>query len=176
MPPRTSSHDPYRTFKFRVRMSGNTIAGVTKVSALGRSVASTELKEAGDFLGARQMPGMVSYDEVTIEQGWSADETLETWANQVLRLHDDPAGAKNFKRTVFIDVYALNGNVFGSEPVTSYLLERAWVSKYVAMPELSADGGGIGLRSVTLRHEGWARQSSPGGALGELLDALGLTT
>jgi hypothetical protein len=31
MPPRTSSFDPYRTFKFRVRMNGATIAGVTKV-------------------------------------------------------------------------------------------------------------------------------------------------
>jgi phage tail-like protein len=157
MPPRTSTFDPYRTFKFRVRMNGATIAGVTKVSALGRSVASTELKEAGDFLGARQMPGMVTYDEVTLEQGWSADTTLESWANQLPKLHADPAGVKNFKRTVFIDVFALDGNAASSSPITSYRLERAWVSKYVAMPELSADNGGIGLRSVSLRHEGWER-------------------
>ena len=78
MPPRTSSFDPYRTFKFRVRMNGATVAGVTRVSALGRSVASTALKEGGEFLGARQMPGMVSYDEVTLDHGWSADTTLET--------------------------------------------------------------------------------------------------
>ena len=93
-----------------------------------------------------------------------------------MRLHDDPTGAKNFKRTVFIDVYALNGNIFGSEPVTSYRLERAWVSKFVAMPELSAEAGGIGLRSVSLRHEGWQRQTSPAGPLGDLLASLGLTT
>ena len=160
MPPRTSSFDPYRTFKFRVRMNGATVAGVTRVSALGRSVASTELKEGGDFLGARQMPGMVSYDEVTLDQGWSADTTLETWANEVTRLHADPAGVKSFKRTVFIDVFALNGNAGnpgGSAPVTSYKLNRAWVSKYVAMPELSAENGGVGIHTVTLRHEGWER-------------------
>jgi phage tail-like protein len=160
MPPRTSSFDPYRTFKFRVRVNGATIAGVTKVSALGRSVASSELKEAGDFLGARQMPGQVSYDEVTLEQGWSADSALEAWANEVTRLHADPSGVKQFKRTVFIDVFALDGNAGspgGSAPATSYRLDRAWVSKYVAMPELSAADGGIGIRSVTLRHEGWER-------------------
>lgn len=160
MAPRTSSFDPYRTFKFRVRMNGATIAGVTKVSALGRSVASTELKEGGDFLGARQNPGPVSYDDVTLEQGWSADGVLEAWANEVTRLHADPAGVKQFKRTVFIDVFALNGNAGspgGSAPVTSYKLSRAWVSKYVAMPELSSDSGGVGIRSVTLRHEGWER-------------------
>jgi phage tail-like protein len=160
MSPRTSSFDPYRTFKFRVRVNGATIAGVTKVSALGRSVASSELKEAGDFLGPRQMPGQVSYDEVTLEQGWSADNALEEWANEMPRLHADPANTRQFKRTVFIEVFALNGNPGGptpSKPVTTYRLERAWVSKYVAMPELSADAGGFGIRTVTLRHEGWER-------------------
>ncbi len=157
MPPRASSFDPYRTFKFRVRMNGATIAGVTKVSALGRSVASNELKEAGDQLGARQMPGAVTYDEVTLEQGWSADTALEAWANQMTTLHANPAGAKNFKRTVFIDVFALDGNATSSSPVTSFKLHRAWVSKYVAMPDLSAENGGVGIRSVSLRHEGWER-------------------
>jgi len=160
MAARASSFDPYRTFKFRVRMNGATIAGVTKVSALGRSVGSSELKEAGDFLGPRQMPGQVTYDEVTLEQGWSADTTLETWANEVLRLHSDPSSAGQFKRTVFIDVFPLNANTINPGeigPVVSYKLNRAWVSKYVAMPELSAETGGIGIRSITLRHEGWER-------------------
>ncbi|MGH7620093.1 MAG: phage tail protein [Gemmatimonadaceae bacterium] len=160
MPPRTSSFDPYRTFKFRVRLDGKTIAGVAKVSPLGRSVASNELKEGGDAFGPRQMPGAVTYDDVTLEQGWSADLTLEGWANEVTRLHADPSGVKSFKRTVFIDVFALDGNLGttgGSSPLTSYRLDRAWVSKYVAMPELSADTGGVGIQSVTLRHEGWER-------------------
>jgi phage tail-like protein len=160
MAPRASTFDPYRTFKYRVRMNGAIVAGVTKVSALGRSVAATEVKEGGDFLGARQMPGMVTYDEVTLEQGWSADTTFEEWANEVTRLHADPAGTKRFKRTVFIDVFGLDGNPGGRSgpaPVVSYKLTRAWVSKYVAMPELMAEGGGVGIRTVTLRHEGWER-------------------
>jgi phage tail-like protein len=161
MPPRASLFDPLRTFKFRVRLDGKTIAGVTKVSALGRSVASDEVKEGGDALGPRQMPGHVTYDEVTFEQGWSGDRTLEAWANQIAKLHADPGAAKQFKRTVFIDVFALDGNpaasAGGSAPVVSYRLDRAWVSKYVAMPELAADGSGVGIVSVTLRHEGWER-------------------
>lgn len=157
---RTSQFDPYRTFKFRVRMDGAVIAGVTKVSALGRSVAPNEVKEAGDAFGPRHMPGMVSFDEVTLEQGWSADRTFEGWANQVLQLHADPAGAKNFKRTVFIEVFDLKGNLGSSSessPLQSYKLHSAWVSKYVAMPELNADTGGVGICSVSLRHEGWER-------------------
>jgi phage tail-like protein len=160
MPPRTSAFDPYRTFKFRVRVNGAVIAGVTKVSALGRTVAANEVKEAGDALGARHNPGMVSFDEVTLEQGWSADLSLEQWANQVLQLHADPAAARDFKRTVFIEIFDLKGNAASSAataPLQRFKLHRAWVSKYVAMPELNADSGGFGIRSVSLRHEGWER-------------------
>src|SRR5215471_2401310 len=155
MPPRTSAFDPYRTFKFRVRIGTTTVAGVTKVSALGRNVAATEVKQAGDMLAPRQNPSQVTYDDVTLEQGWSADKTLEEWANAATRLHSDP-GVTNFKRTVFLDVYDLNV-ASGGAALTSYKLYRAWVTKYVAMPELSADGGGVGIRSVTLKHEGWER-------------------
>lgn len=160
MAPRTSQFDPYRTFKFRVRLDGKVIAGIQKVSALGRSVAPNEVKEAGDAFGPRHMPGMLSFDDVTLEQGWSADATLEAWANEVLKLHSDPAGASSFKRTVFIDAFDLAGtpaNLGAASPVQSYKLHAAWVMKYVAVPELNAESGGIGIRSVTLRHEGWER-------------------
>lgn len=157
---RTSQFDPYRTFKFRVRLDGAIVAGVTKVSALSRSVTPNEVKEAGDAFGPRLMPGAISFDEVTLEQGWSADRTFEAWANQVLKLHADPAAAKDFKRTVFIEVFELNGNVGSTSagsPSQRYKLYRAWVSKYVAMPELNADSAGVGIASVSLRHEGWER-------------------
>lgn len=160
MAPRTSQFDPYRTYKFRVRLDGKVVAGIQKVSALGRSVAPNEVKEAGDSFGPRHMPGMLSFDDITLEQGWSADTTLEAWANEVLKLHSDPAGASNFKRTVFIDSFDLAGTpatLGASSPVQSYKLHAAWVMKYVAVPELNAESGGIGIRSVTLRHEGWER-------------------
>lgn len=160
MAARTSQFDPYRTFKFRVRLDGRVIAGISRVSALSRSVTPNEIKEAGDAFGPRHMPGALSFEEVTLEQGWSADATLENWANEVLKLHADPAGASAFKRTVFIDVFDLRGNagsLGGAAPAQSYKLYAAWVSKYVAMPELNADSGGVGIRSVSLRHEGWER-------------------
>lgn len=159
MAARASSFDPYRTFKFRVRLDGSVIAGVRKVSALSRNVAANEVKEAGDAFGPRYMPAAVGFDEVVLEQGWSADTRLEAWANQVLALHASPSSGKGFKRTVFIDVFDLAGNAASpaAQPQTSWKLHRAWVAKYVAMPELDADGGGVGIRSVSLRHEGFER-------------------
>jgi phage tail-like protein len=159
MPPRTTQFDPYRTFKFRVRLDNAVVAGVSKVSALGRSVAANEVKQGGDLLAPRQNPAAVTYDEVTLEQGWSADSTFEKWANAVTRLQVDPS-VKQFKRTVYIDVFDLNGNPAaqgGGPPLASYKLHRCWVSKYVALPDLNADSGGVGIRTITLKHEGWER-------------------
>ena len=160
MPARASSFDPYRTYKFRVRLDGVIVAGLTKVSSLGRTVQGNEVKEAGDSFGPRYMPGALSFDEVTMDQGWSADDRFERWANEVLQLLSDPASARQFKRTVFIDVFDLQAtpaSLTGGSPLTSYKLHRAWVSKYVAVPELDAAMGGIGIRSISLRHEGWER-------------------
>ncbi|MGH7392797.1 MAG: phage tail protein [Candidatus Rokuibacteriota bacterium] len=159
MPPRTSSHDPYRTFKFRVRLDDKTVAGVTKVSPLERSVTPTEVKEGGDLLGPRQNPGAVTYSEVTLERGLSRDKAFQDWANQMTKLHADPGSVKQFKRTVCIDVYDLDGNPTdtASRPVLTYKLHRCWVSKYVALPGLDGGADTIGIQSLSLRHEGWER-------------------
>jgi phage tail-like protein len=157
---RASKLDPYRTYKFRVRFDGgNTpVAGITKVSALTRTVNPNELKEAGDLLSPRNNPGAVRYEEVVLEKGLSADYAFEDWANAVVQLQTDPS-ISGFKRTVFIDVYDLKGNVNDpqSAPVASYKLNRCWITKYTALPELDASSGGVGIQSVTLRHEGWER-------------------
>ena len=146
------------TFKFRVRLDGSTVAGVTKVSVLSRAVASNEIKEGGDLLAPRQNPAAVTYDDVTLEWGLTLDRTLEEWANQATQLQSDP-GVKGFKRTVYIDVYDLDGNPgsSSSQPVANYRLHRCWVSKYTPLPALDAGASGVGIQSVTLKHEGWER-------------------
>lgn len=155
---RASQFDPYRTYKFRVRFGNATVAGITKVSALTRTVTPNELKQAGDLLSPRNNPGAVRYEEVVLEKGLSMDNAFEEWANAVVQLQVD-SSTKGFKRTVYIDVYDLKGNVNdrNSTPIASYKLNRCWITKYTALPELDASSGGFGIQSVTLRHEGWER-------------------
>ena len=156
--PRSREHEPYSTFKFRVRLEDKTVAGMTKVSALGRNVAANEIKEGGDLLGPRQNPAAVTYDDVTLEWGLTLDRTLEDWANAVTQLQVDP-GVRGFKRTVYIDVYDLDGdpNNSSSSPVVSYRLHRCWISKYTPLPQLDAGSSAVGIQTVTLKHEGWER-------------------
>lgn len=156
--PRVSSHDPYRTFKFRVRLGEKTILGVTKVSGLSRSVTATEVREGGDNLGAYQNPGLVSFSDVQLEFGMTDDEVLEKWANAAAEVHADPS-IRDFKRSVFIDVFDLRSDIAAgqSTPVASYKLHRAWVTNFQALPDLDAMASGVAIRSVTLKHEGWER-------------------
>lgn len=95
---------------------------------------------------------------MVLEKGLSMDNAFEEWANAVVQLQVD-SSTSGFKRTVFIDVYDLKGNVNDakSTPVASYKLNRCWITKYTALPELDASSGGVGIQSVTLRHEGWER-------------------
>jgi phage tail-like protein len=156
---RASQFDPYRTYKFRVRFGDTTVAGITKVSALTRTVTPNELKEAGDLLSPRNNPGGVRYEDVTLEKGLSMNNSFEEWANAVVQLQSDPGSVSGFKRTIFIDVFDLKGNPTDrqSQPIASYKLNRCWITKYPALPELDASSGGVGIQSVTLRHEGWER-------------------
>jgi phage tail-like protein len=158
MAARASKFDPLRTYKFRVRLGEKAIAGVTKVSALGRNVAATEVKQGGDMLAPRQNPGQVTYDDVTLEWGLCLDRTMEDWSNDIARVHVDPS-VKNFKRTVYIDVYDIDGNPAdrAGAPVLTYKLNKCWISKYAALPALDAGASGYGIQSVTLRHGGWER-------------------
>jgi phage tail-like protein len=158
MPPRSARFDPLRPYKFRVRLGQTTVAGVSRVGALARTITPNEMREAGDLLAPRQTPGAVTYDEVVLERGLSVDKTFEEWANAAARVHVDQS-VRGFKRTVFIDVYDLDGNPNdrGSQPLLSYKLHRAWVSKYTALPDLDASSDGVGIQSITLRHDGWER-------------------
>ena len=40
-----------------------------------------------------------------------------------------------------------------------YKIYRAWVSEYVALPDLHSDAAGIAVESITLVHEGWERDT-----------------
>ncbi|HEX2330569.1 MAG TPA: phage tail protein [Candidatus Angelobacter sp.] len=156
---RASQFDPYRTFKFRVRFGDTTVAGITKVSALTRTVTPNELKEGGDLLAPRHNPGGVRYEDVVLEKGLTASNEFEEWANAVLQLQNDPGSVTGFKRTVYIDVFDLKGNPQDrkAQPIASYKLNRCWITRYSALPELDASSGGVGIQSVTLSHEGWER-------------------
>lgn len=149
----THRFDPYRTFKFRVKWDGETVAGLHKCSALRRTTEVVDWREAGDPSHGRKLPGKTSFEPITLEQGLTHDASFENWANLV----NNPAGdvamsLRNFRKELTIDLLNEQGVA-----VVSYLVHRAWVSSFTAVPDLDASANAVAIRTIILQNEGWER-------------------
>jgi phage tail-like protein len=151
-------HDPYRTFKFQVLLGGVTVAGLSKMGAIKRTTEAVKWRSAGDVSSQRVMPGGSTWEPVSLEQGLSHDPVFEEWANQVNNVVDGDAGMSllNYRRDVVINVMNLQG-----VPVISYVLRRAWVSEFQALPEFDANNmNTVGIQSIIMQHEGAFRDTA----------------
>jgi phage tail-like protein len=152
----THRFDPYRNFKFRVKVDNQYVAGLSKCGALKRTTEVTEWREGGDPSTSRQLPGKTKYEAVTLEAGLTHDPTFENWANLVHNFQGDAAmSLKNFRKDIIIDMYNEAG-----QKVHSYKLFRAWVSEYQALPELDASANAVAIQTIKLENEGWERDLS----------------
>lgn len=154
MPPRASSFDPYRKFKFRIKIDGSVVAGLTKCSALAISVESTDFRAGDHESFKRKLPGQVSFDAITLEQGVTQDKTFETWAtamsNYVGNKGTDAEKTPDaFRKDVDIEVYNLN-----NQRVKAYRVFQCWASKYTALPDLDATSSDVMIQTLELQNEG----------------------
>lgn len=153
-----SRFDPYKNFKFRVKWDGKYVGGVSRVSALRKAIEVIEHREGGDPSTSRKSPGRTHYDAITLERGVTQDAAFEDWANLVSKFGAS-AGSEfalgNFRKDIVLELLNEAGQL-----VLAYKIYRAWVSEYVALPELDADQAGSAFQSITLTHEGFERDAS----------------
>jgi len=143
--------DPYKSFKFRVKWDGRYVAGISKVSPLKRTTEVIRFREGGAPSGSRKSRGRTEREPITLERGVTHDPEFERRANLAFNRAGDAAmSPKNFRKDLVIELLNEQGNV-----VLAYRVYRAWVSEYVALPELDANGAAI--ESIRLEHEGWER-------------------
>lgn len=155
-PANAHRHDPYRNFKFQVLIDGRPVAGLSKVSALIKKTEVVEWRTGSDPTRVRKLPGGTRYEPITLEQGLTHDPVFEEWANLVNNLDGDAAmSLKNFRKDIVINLLNLQGTV-----VLSYVVYRAWVSEYQALPDLDADTSEVGIQRIVLEHEGWKRDEA----------------
>lgn len=146
--------DPYRNFKFRIKIDGQYVAGLSKCSALRKTTEMVEWRESGDPSHSRKLPGKTTYEAITLEQGVTHDTTFETWANLVNNFQGDALmSLKGFRKDVIsIEVCNLQGDT-----VMAYNVFRCWVSEYQALPELDSAGNAVMIRTIKIENEGWER-------------------
>lgn len=145
--------DPYKNFKFRVKWDGRYVAGIAKVSPLKRTTEVIRFREGGAPSSSRKSPGRTEYEPITLERGVTHDPEFERWANLAFNHAGDAAmSLKNFRKDLVIGLLNEQGAV-----VLAYRVYRAWVSEFVALPELDGNGAAAAVESIRLEHEGWER-------------------
>ncbi len=155
-PANTHRHDPYRNFKFQVLIDGKPVASLNRVSALHRKTEVIEYRAGSDPTQTRKMPGRTEYLPITLEQGLSHDPVFEQWANLVNNIDGDAAmSLQNYRKNIVINLLNLQGNV-----AISYQVKRAWVSEYVALPDLESNDCAVAIQKIVLQHEGWDRDEA----------------
>ncbi len=151
----TTRFDPYKNFKFRVVWDGKVVAGVSKVSALKRTTELVEHREGGSPSSSRKSPGRTKFEPITLERGVTHDPEFEKWANKVWNIDGGPGAEvslRDFRKELTIEVYNEAG-----QKVIAYLVHRAWVSEFQALPDLDANANVVALEHLKLEHEGWER-------------------
>lgn len=148
-------HDPYKNFKFRVKIGNDYVAGVSKVSMLKRTTEVVKHRTGGDPSTSRKSPGRTEYDPITLERGITHDIDFQQWANKVWNYGEGlgtEVSLKDFRKDLTIEVY----NEAGMLAVV-YTVFRCWVSEFQAMPDLDANANVIAIEHIKLENEGWVR-------------------
>ena len=152
----TNRYNPYRNFKFRVKIDNVYVAGLSKCSPLKRTTEMVEWREAGDPSTTHRLPGKTKYDAITLTAGITHDTTFEDWANLVNNFRGDAAmSLRNFRKNITIDVFNES-----DQKVLSYHVYRCWVSEYQALPDLDAGANAVMIQTVKLENDGWERDAS----------------
>lgn len=137
---RTTSVDPLQKFKFRLTIPGLPSGiGFQKVSGLTQEVGVTEYDEGG-FSHTHKLPGRQKVGEVTAERGSYADKSFQNLLKQTLT---NP----NVRNTIILE----HLNRFG-EPVRTYKLAEAWVSKWESS-DFDASSDDVAIEKLTIQFE-----------------------
>ena len=147
--------DPYKNFKFRVKMDGRYVAGVSKVSTLKRSTETVEHRKGSGPSTSRKSPERAKFEAITLERGITHDAEFEQWANQVSNAdagtNSEPS-LKDLRKDLIIEAYDQ-----ADQLVLAYKVYRCWVSEFQAVPELDANANAVGIERIKLENEGWER-------------------
>ena len=149
--------DPYKNFKFRVKWDNLYVAGLSKMSAIKRSTETIEWREAGGPSIIRKMPGRTKFEPVTFEAGLTHDHQLMEWADLINNPQGDAAmSLKNYRKEVTVEVMNLQAT-----PVMAFVLHRAWVSEFQALPEMDANANAVAITLLKLEYEGFSLADKP---------------
>jgi phage tail-like protein len=125
-----------------VELDGITRMGFKQASGLDSSTAATKYREGTDAtLGSRQLPGMLSFSNITLQRGITDDHALWDWRAGV-------AAGTPTRRTISIILRDDAGN----EKIR-WNIKNCWPTKWTG-PSFDASSDAVAIEQLELAHEG----------------------
>jgi phage tail-like protein len=139
--------DPYKNFKFRIKIGSSCVAGLSKATNLCQTGSPVEYRRGGTLNTMRKILPK-TYEAIILEHGVTYDTAFALWANQV-------TGTSNASRkNIILEIYNEAGKLF-----MAYKIFNCWVSEYQAIPDLDANANAVAIEHIKLENEGWERDS-----------------
>ncbi len=134
------------THRFLIELDGVTVASFRTMSGLSSKQDVIEYKLGGDR-SVRRKPGRVSFNNITLERGFSTDTALAEWRQNIIDGKKQNDKLKEDRRSGAI-VYL---NADGSEALR-YNFFRAWPVSWEG-PGLNATGNDLAIEKLELAVE-----------------------
>lgn len=153
------NYDPYRKFKFLVKWDDQYVAGVSKISALTKSVEAVDWRTGGDHNNTAKVPGLTKYEPITLERGLCADTAFMEWM-KLVNTYQAKGGTNSesyhkFRKNLIIEMYDLTNEI-----VLSVWVYNAWPSK-LTVADFDAKANELAIEVLELQHEGWNIDEHP---------------
>jgi phage tail-like protein len=172
--------DPFQAFRFRVsiatggaqgadhgsKQGSDAIAGFQTVSGLREETEVTEYREGNDPSTMRKLPGLTSFDNITLEKGVALDAFFRIWRNEIYEaargldgvmapnLSMGGSGAGAFRADLDIDLFEKGTNfAFAS---ARWAVKDAWPNS-LEYGDFDATSSDVLLETLELAHEGCTR-------------------
>ncbi len=137
---------PIRGFRFTANFEGLGTTSFKSVEGFSSEVEAVDYREGGfGYLTKRKLPGLVSYNAITLQKGLYSNPILYNFFNDYLE------GSNFTPVNAVITVFNNAG-----EPTASWSVINAWPSKYESSG-LSAEDSAILVETLELQHEGIKR-------------------
>jgi phage tail-like protein len=129
--------DPYKNFKFRLKLDGRYVAGANQASGLMSHDDTAKT------------PGRSKYEPITLESGVTHDSDFQQWASSglsgVIKAANQP-----LTKNLMLEVYDEAGNL-----TMAYAIRGASVVDYQPMPKLDGSSNAVAIQAMKLANEGW---------------------
>lgn len=134
--------DPFGGYNFAVELDGITRMGFKQCSGLDSTSAATKYREGTDgTLAQRQLPGMLTFSNISLQRGITDDRALWDWRNGV-------ATGNVVRRNISIILKDDAGN----EKIR-WNIRNCWPVKWSG-PTFDATSDAVAIETLELAHEG----------------------